>query len=82
VGDSKSSGPTTLPPRSRLLIGGDAAQTTGGGLNGSSVLTASTITEAAQSNMPTSGTGQTWFIVHARDKVANRKATDVETVVP
>lgn len=71
-----------MPPGLRLRIGGDAAQTTGGDLNGSSVLTASTITEAAQSNTLTSGTGQTGFIVHARDKVANRKATDVETVVP
>jgi hypothetical protein len=56
--------------------------TSGGGLNGSYVLTASTITEDAQANTLTSGTGQTWFIVHARDKVANEKATDVETVVP
>ncbi len=56
--------------------------TSGGGLNGSYVLTASTVTEDAQANTVTSGTGQTWFIVHTRDKVVNKKATDVETVVP
>ena len=56
--------------------------TNGGGLNGSYVLTASTVSEDSTSNTLTSGTGQTWFIVHARDKVVNKKATDVETVVP
>ncbi len=56
--------------------------TSGGGLNGSYVLTASTITEDAQANTLASGTGQTWFIVHSRDLVVNKKATDIETVVP
>jgi hypothetical protein len=59
-----------------------SALTTGGGLNGSDVLTASTVTEDSSANTLTSGTGQTWFIVHARDKVVNKKATDVVTQVP
>jgi hypothetical protein len=58
------------------------ALTSGGGLNGSYVLTAATVTEDSSANTLTSGTGQTWFIVHARDTVVNKKATNVVTEVP
>jgi len=56
--------------------------TAGGGLNGSYVLAASTVTEDSQANTLTSNTGQTWFIAHARDNEVNKKAGDIVTVVP
>ncbi len=54
----------------------------GGGLNGSNVLTASTVTEDSQANTLSSGTGQTWFVAHAKDHVHSTSKANQTSIVP
>ncbi len=53
----------------------------GGGLNGSAVLNASTVTEDSQANTLDSGTGEAWFIAHDRDRANSASGTNLRTIV-
>jgi hypothetical protein len=56
--------------------------TSGGGLNGSDVLTLSTVSSNGKANTITAGTGQAWIFAKSSDLILERKPIDQLTLLP